>query len=232
MFVLPPLTTSSFVLIADVRGPMVGWAISTGTDRADITSVDSLRGKKIGVSRMGSGSFVMGIVLADQQRWLTTSNGEPFSDTVVLNTFENLRKAVNSGEADFFMWEHFTSKKYYDSKEIKRVGEIYTPWSSWKIVVSTPLVVNGAVDARVEDLFSKLDKGISHFQANPEEAVQYISTSLDYSEEDARAWLKTVRFPTATRGVSLKTVNDCIDVLQKAGMLVNGKGLGASAMLA
>ncbi|EFX00324.1 hypothetical protein CMQ_7326 [Grosmannia clavigera kw1407] len=208
------------------------WAVSTGYDRADITSVTSLHGKKIGVSRMGSGSFVMGTVLADKQGWLNGSNSEPFSDTVVLNTFENLRNAVNSGSADFFMWEHFTSKKYYDSNEIRKIGEIYTPWSSWKIVASTPLVANGVIDSRLEDFFSKLDAGISYFITNPEEAVHYISTSLDYSEEDARAWLKTVRFPTATRGVNLKTVDGCIEVLRKAGVLVNNKGFDASAMLA
>src|SRR5690606_18446254 len=111
----------------------LGWAISTGKDRPEVSSVESLKGGKIGVSRIGSGSYVMGYVLADQQGWLNPSNSEPFSDTVVLNNFQNLRDGVNDGRADFFMWEHFTSKKYYDSGEIRRVGEIYTPWSSWKI---------------------------------------------------------------------------------------------------
>jgi hypothetical protein len=55
----------------------------------------------------------MGFVLADQQGWLTPStSGSPFSDTVVLNNFENLRRAVNDGDADVFKWEHFTSKKF------------------------------------------------------------------------------------------------------------------------
>ena len=45
------------------------------------------------------------------------------------------------------MWEHFTSKRYYDNGGIKRVGEIYTPWSSWKIVASTKLE-----DGRLGDL--------------------------------------------------------------------------------
>lgn len=218
-----------------------GWAISSGFDRTDITSVDSLRGSKIGVSRIGSGSFVMGFVLADQQGWLTAdattdAAGEskpPFANTVILNTFENLRKAVNSGAADFFMWEHFTSKKYYDNQEIKRVGEIYTPWSSWKIVASTAVVSGDEKDkeARLQDLFAKLDQGVAHFNANPEESVQYISTALDYTEADAREWLKTVRFPTSTSGVSLETIDNCIGILQKAGVLVKGKGAGASAMI-
>ncbi|KAH6611285.1 hypothetical protein Trco_001305 [Trichoderma cornu-damae] len=207
------------------------WAISTGAKRPEITTVDSLKGGKIGVSRIGSGSYVMGYVLADNNGWLSTAGAEPFSDTVVLNTFEKLRNAVNSGEADFFMWEHFTSKKFYDSGEIRRVGEIYTPWSSWKIVASTRLT-RGGLDARVKDLFEKLDKGIAHFDANPDEAVRYISENLDYSAEDAREWLKTVKFPAETEGVQPGVVSSCVSVLRKAGVLVEGKGMGSDEMTA
>ena len=169
----------------------------------------------------------MGFVLADTHGWLdtNTSSSGPFSSTVILNTFEKLRNAVNSGEADFFMWEHFTSKRYYDSGEIRRVGEIYTPWSSWKIVASTNLVnKESGMDARVKELFGKLDQGVKHFQENPDEAVKYISTELDYSEEDAKEWMKTVRFPTNTEGVKGDTVEKCVGILRKAGVLVEGKG--------
>ncbi|CAI4213858.1 unnamed protein product [Parascedosporium putredinis] len=215
-----------------VQSPLC-WAISTGAARPEISSVQSLQSKKIGVSRIGSGSYVMGYVLADQQGWLTPANPEPWADTVVLNTFENLRNAVNSGDADFFMWEHFTSKRYYDSGEIRRVGEIYTPWSSWKIVASTALVGDGGsgFDGRVADLFGKLDQGIAHFLANQEEAVKYISTNLDYSEEDAREWLKTVTFVEKTEGVDAKVVQSCVSILQKAGVLKEGKGREPASMV-
>jgi hypothetical protein len=173
----------------------------------------------------------MGFVLADQQGWLTPGAAEkPFADTVVLNNFENLRNAVNSGEADFFMWEHFTSKKFYDSGEIRRVGEIYTPWSSWKIVASTKLTQNG-LDSRVKGLFGKLDQGIKHFNDNQEEAVTYISSSLGYTEPDAREWLKTVRFPTKTEGVGAEVVQNTVSILRKAGVLVEGKGMEPQAMV-
>jgi ABC-type nitrate/sulfonate/bicarbonate transport system substrate-binding protein len=214
----------------------LGWAISTGAERPEITSVDSLKGGKIGVSRIGSGSYVMGFVLADQQGWLTSGSesGSPYADTVVLNTFANLRNAVNSGEADFFMWEHFTSKRYYDSGEIRRVGEIYTPWSSWKIVASTQLTTQGGagLDGRLEDLFGKLDRGIAYFNEHADEAVKYISTELDYSEEDAREWLKTVRFPKQIQGVDPAVVEKTVQVLQKAGVLAEGNGMGPGAMTA
>lgn len=206
-----------------------GWAISTGAHRPDITSVSALAGSKIGVSRIGSGSYVMGFVLADQQHWL--SSASPYADTVVLHTFDKLREAVNSGDADFFMWEHFTSKKYYDSGEIRRLGDIYTPWSSWKIVASTKLIRDGeALDARVKDLFARLDQGVKHFNENHEEAVKYISTSLGYTEPDAREWLTTVKFPAKTEGVDPEVVEECVSILRKAHVLKEGKGMEPSAM--
>lgn len=213
------------------------WAISTGKSRPDISSVDSLKRSKIGVSRIGSGSYVMGFVLADRENWLlpTTSGGAaaPYSEFVVLDTFEKLRSAVNDGTADFFMWEHFTSKRYYDNGEIRRVGEIYTPWSSWKIVASTKLVSSDEkLDGRVEDLLEKLNEGIKHFNENQDEAVEYISTALDYSEEDAREWLKTVRFSERTQGVDLGVVNKTVDILAKAGVLSLGKEFNPEAMVA
>ncbi len=232
-YVETPLCKVAFGTGRRITNSTVGWAISTGFDRTDITSVESLKGGTIGVSRLGSGSYVMGFVLADQQGWLSPSAASPYSNTAILHTFENLRKAVNSGEADFFMWEHFTSKRYYDLQEIKKVGEIYTPWSSWKIVASTKLAgEDGKLDERVEGLFAKLDQGIRHFNENKEEAVKYIGTELDYTEDDAREWMKTVRFPTSTRGVSSETVTRCVDILRKAGVLFEGKGIESTAMIA
>ncbi|KAI1458481.1 periplasmic binding protein-like II [Annulohypoxylon moriforme] len=207
------------------------WAISTGAKRPEITSVSSLKGSKIGISRIGSGSQVMGYVLADQQGWLTPGKS-PYEDFVILQNFANLRNAVNDGKADFFMWEHFTSKRYYDSGEIRRVGEIYTPWSSWKIVASTERLLSGpSTDQRLLDLFKKLDEGVKYFGEHQDEAVKYISTELDYSEADAREWLSTVRFATKTEGVDLKVIQSCVDILRKAGVLAEGKGLQPESML-
>ncbi|KAF2673033.1 hypothetical protein BT63DRAFT_410089 [Microthyrium microscopicum] len=194
-----------------VKTPLC-WAISTGVKR-DVT-VDSLKGGKIGVSRIGSGSYVMPFVLADGKGWLRDSSpGKSPFEFVELQTFEKLRKGVNDGTADSFMWEHFTSKRYWDNGDIKRIGEIYTPWASWKIVAADPK------DARVGDLLKKLNQGIKHFNENNEEAVEYISTNLDYSAEDAREWLKTVQFEADTIIPGKEDIEKTISILGKAGLL-------------
>jgi len=194
------------------------WAISTGPKRP-FNNVADIKAGKIGISRIGSGSYVMGYVLADEQGWLT-SGSDPF-ENVPLQTFEKLRNGVNDSTVDFFMWEHFTSKKYYDNGEIKRIGEIYTPWPSWQIVASSQVVKSseGGKDTRLEELFEKIDKGVRYFDKNHAEAVRYISTALDYSEADAKEWLKTVKFAGKTKGVDVKVVEKTVEVLKKAGVL-------------
>ena len=166
--------------------------------------------------KLPSGSYVMGFVLADTKSWLGNPGQAPF-EVVPLQTFANLRNGVNDGLADYFMWKYFTSKRYYKNKSIKKIGEIYTPWSSWKIVAR-----NGVGDPSLDDLFSKLDQGIKYFEQHQDEAAKYISTQLDYEEEDAREWLNTVRFANGVQGVSTETVEKTIKVLQNAGVLEEG----------
>lgn len=154
----------------------------------------------------------MSFVLADKQEWLKVPGEHAFT-AVCLETFERLRQAVNAGTADFFMWEHFTSKRYFDNGEIKKIGEIYTPWSSWKIAARE------ASDERIPDLFTKLNQGVRHFLDHPEEAVAYISSELDYSEEDAREWLKSVEFAKNVKGVKKEVVENTMAVLRGAGCM-------------
>lgn len=194
----------------------------------------------MGVSRVGSGSYLMGFVLADREGWLQPSSSSSSSSSVnsssqpfvvvPLQTFEMLRKAVGEGSADFFMWEYFTSKRYYNAGErgeggvkfpIKQVGEIYTPWSSWKIVAQSHLVGS----SELEEFLEKLNLGVGYFrnEANREEVVGYISGELDYEEADAKKWLETVRFADDVRGVKRSVVDGTVEVLRKAGVL-QGEG--------
>lgn len=208
----------------------IGWAISTSPRREDLKSVDDLKGTKVGVSRIGSGSYVMSFVLADQQGWLQSSGKKwpaPFTFHPLQN-FANLRKGVNDGTVDFFMWEHFTSKRYYDNGEIKRIGEIYTPWPSWTIVMRD--YCDAWSDGRMADMLEKLDQGCKYFEENQEEAVKYISTELDYSDEDAREWLKTVKFTKSTSGTEVGMLDKVCDLLRSAGVVdEDAKGSGMIA---
>ncbi|KAH3686622.1 hypothetical protein WICPIJ_002421 [Wickerhamomyces pijperi] len=174
-----------------VKSPL-RWSVSTGFNRDDVTDIEGLAGKDISVSRIGSGSYVMAFVMA-----LQFGFKQPFFNSFpILSTFKNLRESVNLKEgfarSDAFMWEHFTTKRYYDNQELKKIGEIYTPWPSWVINARS-----GALQENKEEVTKfvhAVNKGIAYFKENQEEAIQWIHTNLDYSEEDAREWIKTVEF--------------------------------------
>lgn len=208
-------SSSGYGLVGTYVESPLCWAISTGIDRKDLQSVKDIKDSRVGVSRIGSGSYVMSFVLADQQGWLGRSGG-PF-EVVPIGDFAALRKAVNEeNRAEFFMWEHFTTKHFWDTKEIKRIGEIYTPWPSWVVVAREGV--------EVEDLLEKLNLGVKHYLENTEEAVEHITNTMQYSTEDALEWMKTVRFAKDVKGVRPKMIDDTAGVLHKAGVLHEAGG--------
>ena len=178
------------------------------------------------MSRTGSGSYVMSFVLADQHGWLDpNSKKDPF-EIVPIGDFAALRKAVGEEKkADFTLWEHFTTKHWWDNGELKRIGEIYTPWPSWVIAARDP------TDKALETIAEKINEGVRHYREQPEEAVEYISSTMHYSREDAREWMMTVRFSDDVRGVDPGVVDDTANILRKAGVL-DERGGGSEHMVA
>ncbi|KAG9676753.1 periplasmic binding protein-like II, partial [Aureobasidium melanogenum] len=215
--------TPAYKLVGTYVESPLCWAISVG-NKSSLNNENELNGKRVGVSRIGSGSYVMSYVLADQKGWLEKSK-KPF-EVVPLGDFKALRHGVNEGDkADFFMWEHFTTKKFYDNGELKRVGDIYTPWPSWMIVA------RDAKDKKLEDMAEKLNQGVKYFREHQEESVEHITGTMEYSQEDANAWLKTVKFADDVRGVESSVVEHTISILKKGGVLDDNNG-GVEGMVA
>lgn len=194
------------------------WAISTGGLRGDLTGVDELRGLRAGISRYGSGSHIMASVLAQERGWFSKTHvGQVAVAFEVCGAFANLRHAVGSGQADYVMWEHFTSKKYYDTGELKKLGEIYTPWNAWHITAA-----GGKADERVAKvLLPALEKGVQLFKEKKDEAVKYISANMPYSPEDADAWYETVKFAERKElgSIDAAEVEKTVKILKTAGVL-------------
>ncbi|KXT14090.1 hypothetical protein AC579_791 [Pseudocercospora musae] len=201
------------------------WAIVTGAQRSEINDVSDLKGKRVGVSRIGSGSYVMSFVLADQRGWLEQSK-EPF-EVVPTGDFAALRKSVGpDASSEFFMWEHFTTKHFWDNGELKRIGEIYTPWPSWMITART----HENLEADVERMVGAINDGITHYRENKAEAVEHITSTMHYGKEDAQEWMKTVVFPADVRGVKRSVIDQTASILKKAGVLTEEAG-GSDEMI-
>ncbi|EHY55297.1 hypothetical protein HRR83_009098 [Exophiala dermatitidis] len=203
------------------------WAIVTGRNRDDINSVEDLKNhRRVGVSRIGSGSHVMAFVLAQQEGWLyQTKDSKSEGLTIVpLGPFKDLRDGVTSSTADFFMWEHFTTKPYFHGEDtpLKKIGEIYTPWPSWHIAASRSTFPDPANDETLKQIFDALDQGIKAFNQDTDAGIRMLGTGeagCHYSEEDGREWLKDVKFVEGTRGVDAGVMSGVVDVLKTAGVI-------------
>lgn len=121
-------------------------------------------------------------------------------------------------------------RRYYDSGEIKRVGEIYTPWPSWHIVAHRSVAGSVGGVATAGAFLKALDEGVRYFNTHRDEAVEYIATHLDYTEEDAREWLGTVEFSKDCKVVERGDVEKTVGILRKAGV-VKGKEVGVEEMI-
>lgn len=203
------------------------WAIVTGRNRTDINSVDDLRQhRRVAVSRLGSGSHVMAFVLAQKEGWLhqtKTSTLEGLS-IAPLGPFKDLRDGVTSSAADFFMWEHFTTKPYFHGEDtpLKKIGEIYTPWPSWHIAASRSKFPEPESDETLKEIFESFDKGVKSFNEDTDAAIRMLSTGeaqCHYSEEDGREWLKDVQFVDSTRGVDPGVMSGVVSVLKAASVI-------------
>lgn len=77
----------------------------------------------------------------------------------------------------------------------------------------------------ISSFLSAVNEGIAYFNSHNDEAVEFISTNLDYSAHDARAWLKTVQFSEDCKIVENEVVEKTVDILSKAGV-INTEGGG------
>ncbi|PWN50522.1 hypothetical protein IE53DRAFT_362301 [Violaceomyces palustris] len=241
-----------YKLVGSYVRSSLNWAVITGTDpkASGYNSISDLQGTKIGISRIGSGSQIMASVMALQNGWTDAEGKVKDIEFKVNDTFENLRKGVNQVaglETSCFMWEWFTTKPYVDSKEVRFIGSVPTPWPSWTIASSVATTLSDpAQTKRLDEFLIKLDESITSF-ANPTSradgtAAAFIkSEHPDYKPEDVEQWLKTVRWAgeqtpteagaalptgqnTGTTSVSEETLRSTLATLEKAGVVSTPTG--------
>ncbi|CAF0950104.1 unnamed protein product [Adineta steineri] len=189
-----------------VESPLI-WSVSTGIN-SNYNSIEDLKGEKFGISRYQSGSHLMSCVLASQYGWKQSD-----IEFIINNNFDTLRKSVNDQTTAAFMWEYFMSKPFYDKGEIRRIGEIITPWPCFMIASTTNIVSERLND--LENMFIALQKSCFHFKTNSTNSIERISKNFHLSIEDAKSWFDKVNI-TATNSIAESTIETTIDALKTA----------------
>lgn len=112
-----------------VESPLI-WGIHVAKD-SKFKTVQDLRGKRCAISRYGSGSHLMAYINAENHGW-DIKNDLNFE---VIQDMEGAIKALNNGDADYFMWEKFMTKPVVDSGVFRRIANCPTPWPCFVIAV-------------------------------------------------------------------------------------------------
>lgn len=118
-----------------VKSPLI-WGIHVGA-KSSFKKIEDLEHATVAISRFGSGSHLMAIVNAHNNGW----DVEKLKFKVVGNLQGGI-DALTNGEADYFMWEHFTTKPLVDNNTFRRLGDCPTPWPCFVVAVRNEVLEN------------------------------------------------------------------------------------------
>lgn len=118
-----------------VESPLL-WGIHVDA-KSGLTSIEDLKGKTAAISRFGSGSHLMAFINAQNQGWPTED-----LDFKVVHNIDNAVVALKNSEADYFMWEHFTTKPLVDSGVFRRLDDCPTPWPCFVVAATDSILKN------------------------------------------------------------------------------------------
>ena len=121
-----------------VKSPLI-WGIHV-SNNSNFNTVDSLKGTRAAISRYGSGSHLMAYINAVNKNWDLQSD----LHFEVINNLEGAVEGLTNGNADYFLWEKFTTKPLVDSKVFRRIGECPSPWPCFVIAAREDFIKNEA----------------------------------------------------------------------------------------
>ena len=155
------------------------WGIHTST-KNELEHYPQIFNKKYAISRLGSGSHLMAIVDAHNKGHKLNE-----SQFTIVKNLDGALESLTNLETDVFYWEKFTTKPFVDSKQLKRIGESYTPWPCFVIAAS-----NKMIEEQPENLISLLKiihDSCDKFMQN-EDVIDLVCNRYKQKKQDVEAW--------------------------------------------
>ena len=204
-----------------VTSPLV-WGIHVGQN-SGISSLSELEEKKVLVSRMGSGSHLMAMVLAKRENW----NSSKLTFDLVGN-MEGAEKAMETGSKGIFLWEKYTTAHMVEKGSMRRIGEIPSPWPCFVMVATEKAIQEfGSSIFEVRDEIYRLSKIL--YQS--ENLADLLALEYHLHLEDVKDWLKQTIWctePVVSRSVLKDSIQKMIDLKILSGDLDLGSFLEMS----
>ncbi|CAE6431825.1 unnamed protein product [Rhizoctonia solani] len=213
--------SQAYKLVGSYVSTPLNWAVVVGKD-SKYQSIDDLRGTKLGISRVGSGSQTMASVMAMQKNWVDKDGQVEMPEFQVNNNLQGLiqRKLIRFIGCSAFLWEWFTTKPHVDTGEVRFIGSVPTPWPSWLIAAHPSS--ERAEPTALRNFLGKLTEYVVKFDSEEQRAqadVNFIRERFGYPEADIRAWLNTVHWVADCSAIPGKVIVDTLNILDKAGVV-------------
>jgi ABC-type nitrate/sulfonate/bicarbonate transport system substrate-binding protein len=163
-----------------VETPLI-WGIHVAED-SKFNSIEDLKGTRAAISRYGSGSHLMAFINAKNNDW-------NLENDLKFEVIKNLDGAVNGltkGDADYFMWEKFTTKPLVENGTFRRIGDCPSPWPCFVIAVREEFIKNNENDLKT--ILEIINQTTSSFKSIPN-IDDTIAKRYGQELEDVQEWL-------------------------------------------
>ena len=163
-----------------VQSPLI-WGIHVAHD-SKFKTVEDLIGTRAAISRYGSGSHLMAYINAENHKW----NLEKDLNFKVIKNLDGAVEGLTNGDADYFMWEKFTTKPIVDDGVFRRISNCPTPWPCFVIAVREDFLESNLED--VKTILSIINNTTEEFKEIPS-IDKTIANRYDQKLEDVQEWL-------------------------------------------
>lgn len=167
-----------------VKSPLI-WGIHVGA-KSKFKTISDLEHATIAISRFGSGSHLMAIVNAYNNGWDI--------EKLKFKVIDNLQGGINAlsnGEADYFMWEHFTTKPLVDNGTFRRLGDCPTPWPCFVVAVRNEVLEHHLDE--VKTVLNIINSYTKDFKSIVD-IDKILAIRYEQQEEDIQEWLSITKW--------------------------------------
>ncbi|MFD0975703.1 substrate-binding domain-containing protein [Salinimicrobium gaetbulicola] len=194
-----------------IASPLI-WGIHVDS-HSDYRELKDLENKKVAISRYGSGSHLMAYVNAKKMGWDTSK-----LQFEVVGDINGAVEALRTGKADYFMWEHFTTKPLVDNGTFRRLGDCPTPWSCFVVAVRESFLEENK--ASVQGMMETLNMVTEKFKDIPGVDIA-LASRYDQKEEDIEQWLKITDW--SQKQISVIEIGNVQEKLYELGLITEKK---------
>ncbi|SFD40231.1 substrate-binding domain-containing protein [Algibacter pectinivorans] len=163
-----------------VETPLI-WGVHVAHN-SDYKNVEDLKGTKAAISRYGSGSHLMAYINAENHNWDLDQD----LDFEVIKNLDGAVEGLTEGQADYFLWEKFTTKPIVDNGVFRRIDNCPSPWPCFVIAVRNEFIENNSEELKT--ILNIINQTTSGFKDIPN-IDKTIANRYEQKLEDVQEWL-------------------------------------------